>query len=202
MRHEYDRTSRNVILKRFDQLTVKVMKMVLRRLKEFLCMRLHVRRLQMKLGKLKCQALERCAYGLESRQIPYYMKGLMAYDESLEAVSDRVILHQNFIGLKHVVDFFHRRNLHVLESCPPRLLRTDFPQQFHELLLTPGNLFFRNRIRSSGPSCGAKLVEPAIKDVQLLADFENTLQAWGVVHSCIPDRLEVFFKKVDQRPGL
>src|SRR5438874_10743433 len=101
------------------------------------------------------------------------------------------------MGEEHGLNLFDAWNLHSLTSGPSRFLRSDFTEQFHQLLLAPRDLVFRACI------CGCArrspdFVQPAIEDVEFLANFPDALQTRGFVDAGVPDGLEVLFQEIDQ----
>ena len=74
--------------------------------------------LEAELGKLKGQTLERTSNCGCSRDIRHDIKVIVSDDEFVISITDRVILHQYFIGLQHGLHFLDFGKLHALQSRP------------------------------------------------------------------------------------
>ena len=70
--------------------------------------------LQMELGELKRQTLQRSSNGFRSREVLHDFKVVMPDEESVESVGNGVVFHQHFVRLKHALHFFYVWKLHVL----------------------------------------------------------------------------------------
>src|SRR6186713_3089157 len=87
-----------------NQLTIQVLQMMASCLQKQYGMFGDVLRLKLKLRKLEIQSFERGSDGACVSKIPDDPKLIPPDDESLKAIRDGVVLHQQLIGFEHLLD--------------------------------------------------------------------------------------------------
>src|SRR5688572_15244044 len=130
----------------------------------------------MELRKLEVQTPDRGPDLWRRSEIRKRVEGLASDNECLEMLAHSVILHQQFVGLQHLLNGVHAARWHALEGGPAWLFGSCGPKQFHKLLLTTRNLVLRRRVGCGLPSRGAKIVLAAVENIQLFADRSNALK--------------------------
>src|SRR6185295_20098464 len=88
------------VLDGLDQLRIEIAKVMLRRGKQRIRMLLQIRCLQMELGELEVQTLQRNSGVGNRTQIANNVEAVLGDDESLKAISDRVVLHEDFVSVE------------------------------------------------------------------------------------------------------
>src|SRR6266404_4224169 len=118
VRHDDQRSLFDYLLDRLDQLFVQLGEVVLDCREEKIGMRLDIRRLQMKLGELKRETLQRSSNRGRGRKVWHHIKAIVPNDECVKSITDRVVLHQYFIRQQHRLYFFDFGKLHALQGGP------------------------------------------------------------------------------------
>src|SRR5262245_34891673 len=151
----------------------------------------------MKFCELERYTFQRGSYRGRRREITNDVKVLASNNERLNAISDRVVLHQYFILVEKSLHLIHCWNFQILKRRPARLLRSNFSEQLDQLLLTTGNLFFCRGIGSIYSRGCTHFIQPSVKNVQFFSNLSNSLQSGRLFRASFPSSLEVLFEQID-----